>query len=193
MEDLGTHAQRVGEGLGSDRLDHELLDVDVVVCVFAAVDDVHHRHRHRILARGAIEVGDVRIQRHALGLGSGLGSRQGHGEDRVGAELGLVLSTVELDHRVVQGLLIGRILAQQQIANRPVDVAHGLQHALAQVAALVAIAQFQSLARTGGCTGRRAGAADDAVIEDHIGFHGGVATGVENFTPLDVDDLCHCC
>ncbi len=135
----------------------------------------------------------MRVERHALGLGSGLGGSQGHGEDGVGAQLGLVLGTVELDHRLIQGLLIGRILAQQQIANRPVDVAHGLQHALAQVTALVAIAQFQSLAGAGGCTGRRAGAADDAVIEDHIGFHGGVAAGVENFTPLDVDDLCHCC
>src|SRR5690606_41336445 len=83
------------------------------------------------------------------------------------------------------------VLAQQQIANRAVDVADRLQHALAHVTALVAIAQLQRLARTGGRTGRRTGAADYAVIEDNVRFHGGVATGVENCTPFDVVDLCH--
>ncbi len=193
MEDLGAHAQGVGEVLGADRLDHELLDVDVVVGVLAAVDDVHHRHRHGVDARGAIQIGDVRVQRHALGLGGSLGRGQGHGEDGVGAQLGLVLGTVQLDHRAVQGLLISRVLAQQQVTDRAIDVGYGLQHALAQVTALVAITQFQRFAGTGGSTGRRTGAADDAVFEDYIGFYSGVATGVENLTTLDVDDFCHCC
>ena len=135
----------------------------------------------------------MRVQRHALGLGGSLGGGQGHGEDGVGAQLGLVLGTVQLNHGTVQGLLVGRVLAQQQVADRAVDVGHGLQYALAQVTALVAITQFQRFARTGGSTGRRAGAADDAVFEDYIGFYGGVATGVENLTALDVDDLCHSC
>ncbi len=191
MEDFGAHAQRIGKGLGADRLDHEFLDVDVVVGMLAAVDDVHHRHRHGVLARRAVEVGDVRVERQVLVLSSGLGGGEGHGEDGVGAQLGLVLGAVQLDHRAVQRLLVGRVLAQQQIANRAVDVADRLQHALAHVTALVAIAQLQRLARTGGRTGRRTGAADDAVIEDNVRFHGGVATGVENFTPFDVDDLCH--
>src|SRR5690606_34933216 len=133
MEDLGAHAQCVGKGLGAYRLNHEFLDVDVVVGVFAAVDDVHHRHRHGVDARGAVQIGDVHIQRHALGLGGSLGGSQGDGQDGVGAELGFVLGTVEVDHRAVEGLLVQRAFAQQQVTDRAVDVGHGLQNAFAQV------------------------------------------------------------
>ena len=44
VEDLGAHAQRVAEARRADRHDHELLEVDGVVGVRAAVEDVHHRH-----------------------------------------------------------------------------------------------------------------------------------------------------
>ncbi|MNC40679.1 hypothetical protein D3C75_894040 [compost metagenome] len=135
----------------------------------------------------------MRVQRQVLVLSSGLGGSQGHGEDGVGAQLGLVLGTVQFDHGAVQALLVGRVLAQQQVTDRAVDVGDGLQHALAQVTALVAITQLQRFARAGGSTGRRASAADDAVVEQYIGFHGGVATRIENFTTFDVDDFCHCC
>ncbi|MNO86315.1 hypothetical protein D3C76_777110 [compost metagenome] len=193
MEDLGAHAQCVGEVLGADRLDHELLDIDVVVGVFAAVDDVHHRNRHGVLAGSAVEVGDVRVERYALGLGSSLGGSQGHGEDGVGAQLGLVLGTVEFDHRAVQSLLVSRILAQQQVTDRAIDVGHGLQYALAQVTALVAIAQLEGFAGASGGTGRRTGAANDTAVQDHIRLNGRVAAGVQDLTALDVDDLCHSC
>ena len=130
MENLGAHAQRVGERLGANRLNHEFTDVDVVVCVLAAIDDVHHRHRHRVLAGSAVEVGDVRVERHTLGLGSGLGGSQGHGEDGIGAQRpcsryrrARSSPDPEPSDRPDR--------AQQQIANRSVDVAHGLQHALA--------------------------------------------------------------
>ena len=45
--DLGAHAQTLGERGRAYRHDHELLQVDVVVRVHAAVEDVHHRHRQR--------------------------------------------------------------------------------------------------------------------------------------------------
>ena len=50
MERLGAVAQRLGETRRANRHDHELLEVDVVVGVLAAVDDVHHRHRQRVRA-----------------------------------------------------------------------------------------------------------------------------------------------
>jgi hypothetical protein len=45
VEDLGTHAHGVAHAFGADRHDHEFLDVDRVVGMRAAIDDVHHRHR----------------------------------------------------------------------------------------------------------------------------------------------------
>ena len=160
--------------------------------MLAAIDDIHHRHGHRVHARSAIQVGDVCVQRHALGLSGSLGSGQGYGKDGVGAQGGFVLGTVEGNHRQVEGFLVSCIFTQQQVADRAIDVGHGLQHALAQVTALVAITQFQRFTRTGGGTGRRAGAAHDAAFENYIGFHSRVTTGIENLTAFDVDDLCHC-
>lgn len=48
VEDLHTATQRLVELIGTDRLDHELLNIDVVIGVLAAVQDVHHRHRHAV-------------------------------------------------------------------------------------------------------------------------------------------------
>ena len=62
VEDLGAHAQRLGEGRAPRGHDHELLEVDVVVGVRAAVEHVHHRHRQH--ARGV--AAEVAPQRQAL-------------------------------------------------------------------------------------------------------------------------------
>jgi hypothetical protein len=45
VEHLGAHAHGLGDARRADRYDHELLEVDVVVGVHPAIDDVHHRHR----------------------------------------------------------------------------------------------------------------------------------------------------
>jgi len=45
VEDFTAAADGVAEPLEPQRHDHELLDVDVVVGVLAAVEDVHHRGR----------------------------------------------------------------------------------------------------------------------------------------------------
>ena len=56
---LGAPAQRLGEAGGADRHDHELLEVDVVVGVRAAVEHVHHRHRQHV----GVGAADVAVQR----------------------------------------------------------------------------------------------------------------------------------
>src|SRR5690606_20473650 len=172
---------------------YEVPAVDVVVVVLATVDDVHHRHRHAVLAGGAVQVGNVRVQRHALGLGGGLGGSQGHGEDGVGAQLGLVLGTVQFDHGAVQTFLIQGITADQQLADGTIDVGNRLEYALAQVTALVAVTQFQCFAGAGGGAGGGTGAAEDAAFQNHVCFNGRVTARVQYFTTLDFNDLRHDC
>src|SRR5690606_18798025 len=105
----------------------ELLNVDVVIGVLAAVNDVHHRYWHRVNARSAVQVGNVCVQRHALGLSGSLGRSQGYGEDGVGTQSGFVLGTVEGNHRQVESLLVSGILTQQQVADWTIDVGYSLQ------------------------------------------------------------------
>ena len=95
----------LGEARRADRHDHELLEVDLVVGVRAAVQHVHHRHGQHV-RRLAAEVAPQRLP----GLGRGrLRGRERHAEDRVGAEAALVRRAVEVDHRAVERLLVGGV------------------------------------------------------------------------------------
>ena len=108
MEHLGAAAQRLAERRRADRHDHELLQVEVVVGVRAAVDHVHQRHRQLHRARAA----EVAVQRQRRFLGRGLGHRHRHREHRVGAQARLVLGAVEVDQRLVDERLLGRVEAE---------------------------------------------------------------------------------
>ncbi len=133
----------------------------------------------------------MRVQRHALGLGSRLGCRQGNGEDRVGAQLGLVFGAVQFDHGAIQVSLSAGITTNQQLTDGAIDIGDGLEHALAEVTALVAITQFQCFARTGRGAGGCTGAAHDAAFQNYVRFNGRVTARVQNLTALDINDFCH--
>jgi hypothetical protein len=63
--------------------------------------------------------------------------------------------------------------------------------ALAEIAAGIAVAQLDRLARTGRRTGGHRGPAHDAALQQHIGFNGGIATGIENLACNDINDGTH--
>ena len=73
----------------------------------------------------------------------------------------------------------------------PLTASTALQHALAEIAALVAVAQLDRLVRAGrGARGHR-GAALAAVLQHHVDLHGRVAAAVEDLAADDVDDGGH--
>jgi hypothetical protein len=118
----GAHPQGLGEGRGAGRQDHELLDVDRIVGVGAAVDDVHHRHRQH----AGRDAADVLVERQAGRLGGGLGGGQRDAEDGVGAQAALVGRAVQLDHQVVDAALVFGVDARQRVEQLAIDRVHGL-------------------------------------------------------------------
>jgi len=74
---------------------------------------------------------------------------QRNGQRRVRAEARLRVGAVELDQSTVQPGLVARVAPEQRRADFTVRVGDGLQHALAEVALLVAVTQFHRLARAG--------------------------------------------
>ena len=155
--DLGAHAQGLLEARGADRHDHELLQVDVVVGVLAAVHDVHHRHRQLVRVAAA----DVLVQRQLERRRGGVGDGQRHAEDGVGAQLGLVGRAVELDEHAVDEALVGGVEADDLLGDDVVDVVDGGAHALAHVLAAL-VAQLHGLVLAGGRAGGHGGAAHHA-------------------------------
>ena len=76
MKHLGAVTDRLVQAAGTDRQDHELLQINAVVGMRATVNDVHHGHRHDVWAVTTQHA----VQPHALLARSGLRRCQRHGQ-----------------------------------------------------------------------------------------------------------------
>ena len=152
-----------------------------------AVEDVHHGHGQGL----AVHAAHVVVEGHTQALSGGLGHGQGAAQDGVGTQAGLVGGAVQLDHGLVDGHLVQGVHADEALGQLGVHVGHGLLHALAQVAALVAVPQLAGLVDAGGRAGGNGGAAHGAVLQHDLHLNGGVAAGVQDFTAKHVNDLKH--
>ena len=170
MEGLGDRAQALGEGVEALGHDHEFLKVNGRIRVRAAVDDVGHGDGQHFGVRPA----EILEERHAQRVRRRLGVGERDREDGVRAQLGLGFRPVQLEHDAVNRQLVERVHAAQRRQDLLGDVLDRLGDAFAQVALLVAVAQFEGfvLARAGARRHRRA--PERAAIQDHINFHRGI-------------------
>ena len=148
VENFRTALECRRERAGADRNDHEFLDVEIVVGMGAAVDDVHHRNRQLHDAGTA----EVTVQRQTGFFGGGLGHGHGDGQHGVGAETAFVFGTVQIDQGAVQKRLFAGVQPDDRFGDFRIDVFDGFSYALAVVTAGIAVTQFNSFARSGGCT-----------------------------------------
>ncbi len=148
MENFRTHTDGFFNRFRANRLDHEFLDVDVVVSVLAAVDDVHHRNRHGVFARSAVQFSNVLVQRHTFSGSSSFGVSQRDSQNGVCTEVRFVFSTVQVDHDFVDASLVFSVFAKNSLSDRAVNRANSFGYAFTQETGFVAIAQFQRFAGT---------------------------------------------
>ncbi len=194
LEDLVTGPQRLGEARRAERHDHELLKVDARIGVGAAVQDVHHRNRQCEGGAGLgtragrdpfpVQRPDVPIQRKPFRRGLCAEGRHRDAEDRVGAQLALGRRAVERHQCLVDAALI-QLAVDQSFRDGAVHVADGLAHALAAVAASVAVAQLQGLALAGRRARRHRGTAERAARERHVDFNSRIAARVEDLAGMN--------
>ena len=190
VKDFGAPADRFGKAVRPDRHDHEFLNIDRVVRVLAAIDDVHHRHGQDMRRNTA----DIAVEREAACIRRRLGNRHAGAEDRIRTDPALVRRTVERDHRQVDiPLVFGVECPDQHVADLGVHRIHGVDHALAQIPSLVAVAQFYRFMRPGRGTAWHSCTAETPVVEKDVDFDRGIASRIENFACVDVDDRGHGC
>ncbi|MNT09993.1 hypothetical protein D3C72_1448030 [compost metagenome] len=156
MKYLRPHAQGFLERTGTDRLDHELLNVDVVVRVFATVEDIHHRYRHAEDARTAVQRRKMLVQCNIQGRRRRFGRGQGHRQNRIGPQGAFALSTVQGNHCTVNFTLVQCIQPHDVLAYRAIDVSDRALNPFAMVTNS-AVTQLQSFAAASGGTGRHTG------------------------------------
>lgn len=90
------------------------------------------------------------VQGDALLSGTGLGDSQTDTKDGVGAKLGLVGSSIELDEECIDGALVLDVQAglDQLGADDGVDILDSLQDTLAKPLGLVTVTELASLVLT---------------------------------------------
>ena len=148
--------------------------------MLTAIENVHHRHRHAVLTRLAIELGNMGIERHALGIGCRLGCRQRNSQNGVGAQLGLVVGAIEFEHGIVEATLVAGIHADEPLTDGSIHRSYRLQYAFPQVTGGIAITQFQRFTGAGGSTTGGASNTQGTTFQPHLGLNSGVTTGIEH-------------
>src|SRR4029078_10947049 len=98
---------------------------------------------------------------------------------------------VERDQGFVDLGLSFRVHAPDRVEDLAVDGIDRLAHALAEVAFLVALAQFDRLMRTGGRSRRDRGATQRTVLQPDIDFDGRIAAAVQDFAAGDINNGGH--
>src|SRR3990172_6785094 len=102
MKDLRPHPDRLSNAVCPCGHNHKLLQVEVIVCMFTAVQDIHEGDRKL----AGISPSDITVQRE----GRILSSRPGHGkrdtQDGIGAQTLLVLSPIQFQHNLVNQYLL---------------------------------------------------------------------------------------
>ena len=133
-----------GEALRSGWDEHELLQVDRVVGVDAAVDHVEQGHGQR---RGVLAA-EMAVERDP-GVGRGrLRVRQRDAQDRVRSEPALASRPVELDQSAIESRLVVGLQPRNGGSDLAVHVPNGPRHRLAAVGR-TAVAQLDRLVHTG--------------------------------------------
>ena len=111
VEDLATTTHGITKSLEAQRHHHELLDINIVVSVFATVDDIHHWSRQQIPSSSA----KVTVQWLVTVNSSCFGRRQRNSQQRVRAQILFVFGAIKIQHRLINQRLIGPRHAQQSV------------------------------------------------------------------------------
>ena len=186
VEDLRAPADRFRNRWRAQGRDHEFLEVDGVVGMRAAIDDVHHGHGQD----AGIHAADIAIDRQIRRLACRLRNRQRNAEDRIRAKTAFVLRAVEHDQRVIDVTLVLGVHALKRIEDFAVHGVDRLQHALAEIAR-AAVALFDGLMGAGRSARRYCGAAHRPVFKHDVDFDGWIAAAIEDFAACNVRDGCH--
>ena len=184
---LNACTQSLGVGLEADGSNHELLDVNVGVCVRTTVEDVHHGDGQNVSVRAA----EVLVQGQVCRLSSSLGHGQGNAQDSVGAQLALVVGAVQSNHGCVNSALVGSLDADNLFSDFFDNRLHCAQNTLAQVYGLVAVTALNSLPLTGGCTRGHSCAGECTVFEQNLDLNGRVAAGIQNLACVNCGNNSH--
>src|SRR5215510_2815514 len=185
MEDFRAHTDCFRHVWSANGHDHEFLKVDIVVGMCAAIHDIHHRNRQH----AGFHASDVPEKRQTMRLRGSARDSHGDTEHRVSAKLGLVLRAVHRNHQLIDMRLQRRVLPLERRPDDVVDVVDSFEYALAEIAFLVTIAQFECFVFSGRCSRRYDRTTPHTAIQHAIDFDRWIPSRIQNLSRLNVFNL----
>ena len=185
---LDPPAQGLGERGRPDRHDHELLEVDRVVGVDAAVDHVHHRHRQHVGVRPRRRSGRGAARARRPRPWPWPATRRGWRWPRAGPCWAVPSASIRARSTAA---LVERVQPVEDLGDLAVDVGRPPRATPLPPVAVAAVAQLDGLERAGGGARRDDGPPGGPRVEDHLDLDGRVAARVEDLTADDLFDDAH--
>ena len=173
--------------IGADRYNHELLKVDSVGGVRTAVQDVHHRDGKRA-RHGAAQIPE---QGHVMICRSRARNGERHRQDRIGAQLSLVRSSVEIDERSIYSHLVGSEQSGERGCNPHDHALHRLFDSLPGVSVRITVAELERFMFACGRAARHCRAPGCSARKGHIRFYCRIAAAVENLPGSNIENCGH--
>ncbi len=152
----------------------------------ATVEHVEARHRERA-RRGAPEVAK---QRETDRRGGGAGDGERDAEDGVGAESFLVGGSVEIEHHLVDVLLLRGVEPDHLRCDRLVDIGDSPLHALSAVA-VSAVPKLVGFECPCGCAGGYGRPTEPSASEEDLGLDRRVTPGIQDLAGPYLGDRGH--
>ena len=93
MKYLNTASQRLAESRPSGGHNHKLLQIDIIISMASAIDNIHHGYRHNI----GIRATNIPVKRKPGKFGGRLAYGQRDAQNCVGAEFAFIRGTIKFD------------------------------------------------------------------------------------------------
>ena len=103
--DLNTGAQSIRVVLETDGSNHELLNINIGVCVRTTVEDVHHGNGKHV----GVGAAQILVEGKVCGLCGCLSDGQRNTQNCVSAEFALVVGAVQSNHGCINSTLISGV------------------------------------------------------------------------------------
>src|SRR5208282_1977101 len=104
---------------------------------------------------------------------------------RVRTQPALIRRSIKVNQPRVERALVSGIYSAEGFCNLAIDIRNRLQNALAEVLALIAVAQFDRLMLTSGRATGYNGSRMRATIQKDFSFHGWIAARVKHLASAD--------
>ncbi len=140
LENFGTHTDSFFNRICRNRHNHKFLNINRVICVFAAVQNVHHWNWQSASHSAA----QVTIQRQASFFCLSFSHSQRYCQNSVSAQVAFVFCAVQINHCVINVNLIFCFIASQSVINFVVYIFNSFQNTFAAKAGFVTVTQFYS-------------------------------------------------